>query len=508
MAIYHFQVKIFSRSSSACAVAKAAYRSGDELHENNIDKTFNYKHRENVLDSFILIPKNCPEEYKDRETLWNAVDVQKSKSNSRLAREFEIAIPNEWSVEEAEQRLKEFVQKQFVDKGMCADVNIHQNKKGNNLHAHVMCTVDPVNEKGQFTVSTKTVYANAEEVTFLGRDAQEALKETRLKYQTVSESHGKTTISVSAEYVNNGQMQEAISELKDRAIEVEEISPSYNEKMPAYDKTQKGDTEKYRLKKYDKDGNPQMSKVKQKNGTVSYTQAYSQTKSARNPWDDKEQLLSWRKEWADYCNQYLEPDQQIDCRSLKAQGIDRTPTVHEGVGAAEIEKRGERSEVKELNRSIREYNSLWNKVKEYASTINEKLQTAIKEGKEYVNTIRRGRERNAESNENRPETDGYMPTRQSNPNQLFNRDDRYEPRAAGTDTGLDERCRGIIAKATGAIEEASVKNNDTDLDFQKAKDAIFERLKQAQAVLKADEQKQKQEKTQKTEHRNRDDGDR
>ena len=114
MAIYHFSVKTFSKMTSACAIAKAAYRSGEKLHDDMQDRIYDYQHRENVLYSNIQIPDNCPEAYKDRETLWNAVESQKSNINSRFAREFEIALPNEWDIGKAKDYLNDFVKEQFI----------------------------------------------------------------------------------------------------------------------------------------------------------------------------------------------------------------------------------------------------------------------------------------------------------------------------------------------------------------------------------------------------------
>lgn len=83
-----------------------------------------------------------------------------------------------------------------------------------------------------------------------------------------------------------------------------------------------------------------------------------------NPLDKKETLQQLRESWAVECNKYLAPDQQIDHRSLAAQGREEEPTIHEGYAARKMEERGEVSERCELNREIRKRNKLLQQIKE------------------------------------------------------------------------------------------------------------------------------------------------
>lgn len=78
-------------------------------------------------------------------------------------------------------------------------------------------------------------------------------------------------------------------------------------------------------------------------------------KTVESNWiDTKECLFECRSHWADCCNRYLEPDQQIDHRSNPERGIDRMPTIHEGYAAQQMEKRGEKSLRVRKNKIIRE----------------------------------------------------------------------------------------------------------------------------------------------------------
>lgn len=149
IAIYHCSIKIISRGKGKSAVAAAAYRSGEKLTNDYDGTTHDFTRKGGIVHTEILLPDNAPREYADRSTLWNAVeDVEKSK-NAQLSREIEIALPNELSEAECITLAKEFAQRAFVDKGMCADVCIHNpNREQKNIHAHIMLTMRPFNEDG------------------------------------------------------------------------------------------------------------------------------------------------------------------------------------------------------------------------------------------------------------------------------------------------------------------------------------------------------------------------
>ena len=96
----------------------------------------------------------APPEWKDREQLWNAVEAAEKTKDSRLAREFVVALPIELDKDSNISLLQNFIQKNFVDMGMCADFAIHDTD-GHNPHAHILLTVRPLNENGtwQYRIS-------------------------------------------------------------------------------------------------------------------------------------------------------------------------------------------------------------------------------------------------------------------------------------------------------------------------------------------------------------------
>ena len=72
-------------------------------------------------------------------------------------------------------------------------------------------------------------------------------------------------------------------------------------------------------------------------------------------WNEQTKAEEWRSGWADSVNRYLEKlnhTERIDHRSYERQGIEQIPTVHLGVAAFQMEKRGIRTERGNLNREI------------------------------------------------------------------------------------------------------------------------------------------------------------
>ncbi|MBT2602020.1 MobA/MobL family protein [Bacillus sp. ISL-53] len=152
MAIYHFSAQVISRSKGQSAVASAAYRSGERLKDERTDEIKFYK-REVQPETMILAPSQSPEWVQDRQQLWNEVEKSETRKNSQVAREINIALPRELSHQEQAELIRGYVQKEFVDQGMIADVAIHRDDK-ENPHAHVMLTTREISEEG-FTVKNR-----------------------------------------------------------------------------------------------------------------------------------------------------------------------------------------------------------------------------------------------------------------------------------------------------------------------------------------------------------------
>lgn len=152
----HLSFQNISSGSGRSAIASASYRSGEKLFSEKEDR--NYFYSRNIKpETFILVPNNAPEWARDRERLWNEVESVENKANSRYAKEFNVALPIELSDDEQRELLTKYVQENFVESGMVADVAIHRDHKGN-PHAHVMLTNRPFNPDGTWGVKSKKEY--------------------------------------------------------------------------------------------------------------------------------------------------------------------------------------------------------------------------------------------------------------------------------------------------------------------------------------------------------------
>ena len=147
MAIYHLSIKIISRGKGKSVVAAAAYRAGEKIKSAYDGIEHDYTRKGGVVHTEILLPDHAPSEYANRATLWSAVEKSETAKNAQLAREIEIALPVELSREQGITLVREYVNRNFVEKGMCADVAIHDKNDGN-PHAHILLTMRPIEPDG------------------------------------------------------------------------------------------------------------------------------------------------------------------------------------------------------------------------------------------------------------------------------------------------------------------------------------------------------------------------
>jgi Ti-type conjugative transfer relaxase TraA len=151
VAIYHLSVKVIGRSAGRSAVAAAAYRAAEELHDERLDRAHDFTNKAGVVHSEILLPDGAPERLLDRATLWNEVETTEKRKDSQLARDVEISLPRELSQPEAIRLARDFVREEFVAHGMVADLNVHWGRTADGEaqpHAHVMLTMREVGPDG------------------------------------------------------------------------------------------------------------------------------------------------------------------------------------------------------------------------------------------------------------------------------------------------------------------------------------------------------------------------
>lgn len=228
--------------------------------------THDYSRKRGIVHTEILLPKRAPPAYADRSTLWNAVEQVEKNGTAQLSREINLALPAELSASEQKQLVREYCTTQFTDKGMCADIAIHDT--GNdNPHVHIMLTMRPFREDGTWDAKQRKQY-------ILDEQGQKIYDKAKRQYQCRS--------------------------------------------VPTTD------------------------------------------------WNEQSKAEIWRAAWAETVNRMLEKGQRserIDHRSYECQGVDQIPTVHMGVAATQMERRGIRTEKGDINREIMEQNRVLKELK-------------------------------------------------------------------------------------------------------------------------------------------------
>ena len=335
MAIYHMQAKVVSRGSGRSAVAASAYMSCSRMYNDYDGIQHDYTRKQGLIYQEVMLPPMAPSEWNDREQLWNAVEETEKTKDSRLAREFVVALPVELDKNSNISLLQDFIQKNFVDMGMCADFAIHDTD-GHNPHAHILLTVRPLNENGTWQYKTEKEYLcikNGEEKGFTATEFKTAQKdgwEKQYRYKV-----GKKKIY-----------------------------------MTASDAQEKG---------YDRiDKHPKSSR-------------YGRQNPISEQWNSDEQLCIWRANWADTVNEMLARNQinaSIDHRSFADQGITEQPTIHEGYIAQNMEKKGMIADRCEINRRVRADNRILRELKTQIKKLVQAVEKSIPVIAETLEAIR------------------------------------------------------------------------------------------------------------------------
>ena len=275
--------------------------------------------------------------WKDRQTLWAAVESAEKTKDSRLARQLIVAMPIELGRDDWLLLLRSFIQTECVDKGMCADFAIHD-PDGHNPHAHIMLTMRPLDAHGKWQGKTQKEYLCRKADEERGFTAQEFLQakedgwEKQYKYKNAS--------GVSAW-----------------------LTPTQAARDPEWERCSK---------------QPKAAKFGRQNPLC-----------AR--WNSPEQLLDWREAWADAVNRALEEKQQsarVTHLSHAALGLDEQPTVHEGSQARNLELQGIKADRCELNRQIRADNKLLRELKAQLAKLSKVVENTVEHIAETLERLR------------------------------------------------------------------------------------------------------------------------
>lgn len=161
MALFHFSVTQVRRGAGQSVIASAAYRAGERLYSEYYGEYSDYTRKGGVIHTDILLPPHAPDTYRDRATLWNAVEKSEKHPKAQLAYSFDIALQSELPMEENIALAREFVQTNFVTKGMIADLAVHMPDMDGgiaNPHFHVLTTMRPLSEDGTFAAKQRREY--------------------------------------------------------------------------------------------------------------------------------------------------------------------------------------------------------------------------------------------------------------------------------------------------------------------------------------------------------------
>ena len=280
-----------------------------------------YTRKQGLVWQQVFLPDMASAEWVDREVLWNAVEEAEKTKDSRLAREFVVALPVELGRDEWIALLTDFIQSNFVTEGMCADVCIHDTD-GHNPHAHIMLTVRPLTKDGKWQHKTEKEYLCV-------RDGGE---------------RGFTATEFKSVQSQGWEKQYQYKVGKKKIY----MTPSQAE-VQGYE----------RISKY-----PKSTK-------------YGRQNPISERWNSEDQLALWRVAWADVTNRFLEwagVQERVDHRSHADRGLDEQPTIHEGAAARALEQKGIISDRCELNRQIKADNALLRELK----SLVKKLMDAVK----------------------------------------------------------------------------------------------------------------------------------
>lgn len=143
MAIYHVSCSVKTGPLQS-TVAASAYISGEAIRRDLDGTTKRYGRTERIIDpGGIMTPEHVPAGIVDRASLWNAVEALDGR-RGQMCRSWNVALPRELSIDQQRVLAQEFIQREFVSRGMIADWALHSDAAGQNPHLHVLTTMRPI----------------------------------------------------------------------------------------------------------------------------------------------------------------------------------------------------------------------------------------------------------------------------------------------------------------------------------------------------------------------------
>lgn len=152
-----FSISYIGRKDQS-VMAAAAYNAGEKMYSER-DHEWKHPHSspERVVYREVMLPDNAPRAYADTQALWNAVDAAEKRVDAQTVRRMIIALPKELTYEQNLALIRDYCQREFVNRGMICDLYYHDEHDGN-PHVHLLLTLRAMDEHGRWLPKTRTEY--------------------------------------------------------------------------------------------------------------------------------------------------------------------------------------------------------------------------------------------------------------------------------------------------------------------------------------------------------------
>lgn len=451
MGIFHFSMNVITRSKGESVVAAAAYRAGEKMENIYDGQTHDYTSKKNILYKKLMVPPELVGLFKNREELWNRIELSEKAKNAQLAREFNVALPIEIGLAHQIVLLEEFVERNFVCKGMIADIVIHNppaknengrfvDKKNNetnnpdefifrNPHAHILLTMRPFNKDGSFQYKFEKEY--------ICKDNEGSIKRLTSKEMKLPENE-------------NYKKQYMYFKGSERLWLTAEEGRSQN------------------LKRTNR--NPRASKFERQNPLI-------------KQWNSKEQLMNWRHNWALAVNEKYEElgiEDRISEESYQKQGLEIIPSTHVGPIRKGQRQLAVNKEIFALNNMSEVMDDVdgcsidyLHKQKQEINVMEFKLKTL----KDEIDKI-------DEANIN---TNNKLNGIKANTRALSSKEYKEQIKMLENELAVRENYKKYIITKAGYLDEADIKNAEEQLTLRKVElDKLLMNYKNATDILKHD----------------------
>lgn len=336
MNFFHMNCRVVSKARGKSSVAASAYVSAEKLLNERTGLTHDFSRKQDVIFSDVVLCENAPSEYKEREKLWNAVEKVEKSADARFARQFDLAIPNEFTKEQAKILFYDIADI-FVKDGMCFDGGIHW-EEGNH-HYDFLVTTRPFKEDGTWGDKDKKEY-----VFMLDENGNKIIDKDNPNWWEDKKNPERCGIRL-PELDENGEQ-----------------------------KRDKKGGKIWKRERVDSTGWDKKEMVE------------SWRKNCCDAINNRAREFGY--------------DFNIDHRSYERQNKEIIPSIHEGYMARKMEKEGLVSDRCSINREIKKYNSLLTKIKEKAKAITAAITEKVRELNERFDTILQRRRNNKNDGRN------------------------------------------------------------------------------------------------------------